>query len=85
VKNEAVIGGITVGGQPSEQELASGRFASVINIRRDTEEGNVTGAVLAGSDVAYTPVPWTAETVTNQDIERIREAVAASDGPVLIH
>jgi protein tyrosine phosphatase (PTP) superfamily phosphohydrolase (DUF442 family) len=30
-------------------------------------------------------VPWTIDTVTNADIDRIRELVASSEGPVLIH
>jgi protein tyrosine phosphatase (PTP) superfamily phosphohydrolase (DUF442 family) len=85
MKNETVIGGITVGGQPSAEELKPGRFTTVVNIRQDDEEGNDTAAVLAGSDVAYAPVPWTIDTVTNADIARIREAVDAADGPVLIH
>jgi protein tyrosine phosphatase (PTP) superfamily phosphohydrolase (DUF442 family) len=85
MKNEAVIDGITVGGQPTEEELKSGRFASVINVRGADEEGNDTGAILAGSDVAYTAVPWTVDTVTNEDIAKVRAAVDASDGPVLIH
>lgn len=85
MKKEAVIGGITVGGQPSEEELTSGRFKTVINIREAAEEGNVSGAVLDGSDVEYFSVPWTIDTVTNDDIDRIREAVAASSEPVLIH
>lgn len=85
MKNETVIGGITVGGQPSAEELTSGRFATVVNIRRDDEAGNDTAAVLDGTDVAYTHVPWTIDTVTNADIARIREAVDGADGPVLIH
>jgi protein tyrosine phosphatase (PTP) superfamily phosphohydrolase (DUF442 family) len=85
MKNEAVIGGITVGGQPSPEELTSGRFQHVVNIRGAEEEGNVTGEVLAGGDVAYTSVPWTIDTVTNDDIDRMRDAIAESEGPVLIH
>ncbi len=85
MKNEAVIDGITVGGQPTAEELKSGRFASVVNLRLDSEVGNDTKAILAGSDVAYTSVPWTADTVTKEDIARIREAVDAAQGPVLIH
>jgi protein tyrosine phosphatase (PTP) superfamily phosphohydrolase (DUF442 family) len=85
MKNETVIGGITVGGQPSAEELTSGRFQTVVNIRGDAEEGNITSGVLAGSDVAYAHVPWTIDTVTKDDIARIREAVDAARGPVLIH
>ena len=85
MKNEAEIHGITVGGQPSADELRSGRFTTVINIRRDAEEGNDTSAVLAGTGVAYTSIPWTIETVTKDDIARIRGAVASATGPVLLH
>ncbi len=85
MKNETMIGGIIVGGQPSAAELTSGRFATVVNIRRSDEEGNITDAALEGSEIAYAHVPWTIDTVTNDDIARIREAVDASGGPVLIH
>jgi len=85
MKNEATIGGITVGGQPSAEELKSGRYGSVINVRRHEEPGNETGAVLAGGAVGYTAVPFTADTVTEADIVRVREAVDAATGPVLIH
>ena len=85
MKNAATIGGIVVGGQPSEDELTSGRFRTVVNIRGDTEEGNDTAEVLAGTDVDYTSVPWTIDTVTKEDIHRIRDAVAGQEGSVLLH
>jgi uncharacterized protein (TIGR01244 family) len=85
MKNETVIGGITVGGQPTAEELTSGRFTTVVNIRQGDEEGNITDAALDGTEIAYAHVPWTIGTVTNDDIARIREAVDAADGPVLIH
>jgi len=85
MKNEATVGGITVGGQPPEAELRSGRFNTVVNIRGDAEAGNTTGATLAGSDISYASVPWTIDVVTKADIEKIRAVVDAADGPVLIH
>ena len=86
MKNEVVIGGITVGGQPSQAELTSGRFQNVVNIRGDAEAGNITADALAGTGVRYTSVPYTSDTITTADIDRIRDAVAASDGgSVLIH
>jgi len=88
MKNEASIGGITVAGQPTQSELAAlrgGRFPTVINLREDSEDGNVTAAELRGSDVDYHAVPWTKDTVTTDDIRRIRDAVENADGPVLIH
>ena len=85
MKNEAIIGGITVGGQPSSEELASGRFTKIVNIRRDDEAGNIDAEALAGSDTAYVCVPWTIDTVTKEDIARIREAIEGSSEGVLIH
>ena len=85
MKNEATIDGITVGGQPTAQELQSGRIGSVVNLRLDDEPGNDTAALLAGTGVAYTSVPLTIDTVTSDDIERVRAAVEAAEGPVLIH
>jgi len=85
MKNAANIGGIIVGGQPSADELTSGRFQTVVNIRGDAEEGNNTADVLAGTDVKYTSVPWTIDTVTKEDIHRIRDAVAGGEGSVLVH
>lgn len=85
MKNETVIGDITVGGQPTAEDVRSGRFATVVNIRGSGEEGNITGDALRESDVTYVHTPWTVDTVTPDDLARIRDAVAASDGPVLIH
>lgn len=85
MKNETMVGQITVGGQPSKDELTSGRFSTVVNLRGDQEEGNDTASVLEGTGVTYASVPWTIDTVTADDIARVRAAVAAADGPVLIH
>jgi protein tyrosine phosphatase (PTP) superfamily phosphohydrolase (DUF442 family) len=85
MKNETTLGGITVGGQPTAEELNSGRFTTVVNIRGRGEDGNITDDVIDRTKVAYTHVPWTIDTVTNEDIARIREAIDAAEGPVLVH
>ena len=85
MKNETTIGGITVGGQPTAEELNSGRFATVVNIRGSSEDGNITDEVIDRTKVAYAHVPWTIDTVTNEDIARIRDAMDAAEGPVLVH
>ncbi len=85
MKNEATIDGITVGGQPDARELTSGRFGTVVNVRGNDEPGNDSAALLAGSGVAYASVPYTADTVTKDDIARVRAAVDRTTGPVLIH
>ncbi len=85
MKNEAVIGGITVGGQPTADEVGGGRFAAVVNVRGHAEPGNDTASYLDGKGIPYTTVPYTIETVTTDDIAQVRAAVEAADGPVLIH
>ena len=85
MKNQTTIGGITVGGQPSADELAGNHYDAVVNIRLDNEDGNETDRYLAGWDTQYSHVPFTGDTVTVGDIEKIRAAVEAAKGPVLIH
>ncbi len=87
MKNEAIIDGITVGGQPTPEELTSGRFAAVVSVRRtDEPDAHITPDTLANTSTPYTSVPYTADTMTRDDIARVREAVAAANGePVLIH
>lgn len=86
MKNEVTIDGITVGGQPTPQELTSGRFAAVISIRKSDEpDAAITPTTLTGSAIPFTSVPWSIDTVTKDDIKVIREAVEAANGPVLIH
>jgi protein tyrosine phosphatase (PTP) superfamily phosphohydrolase (DUF442 family) len=85
MKNETKIGPITIAGQPSADELREGRFETIVNIRRDDEAGNITAETLAGTGVQYAHVPFTSDTVTAEDIDRIGEAVDAAKGPVLVH
>jgi len=85
MRGEATIGGITVGGQPSRDELTSGRFRTVVNVRGAAEDGNDTAAMLSGSDVDYVHVPWTIDTVAPEDIDRMDDAIAGAEGGVLIH
>lgn len=86
MKNETTIGAITVGGQPSSDEVADGRFATVVNLRLPDEDGNQTADYLAGTDTTYVAVPWTASTVTFEDVDRIADAVESTPGgSVLIH
>jgi protein tyrosine phosphatase (PTP) superfamily phosphohydrolase (DUF442 family) len=85
MKNEAIVGGVTVAGQPTAEELLASPYATIVNIRGAAEEGNISAETLAGSDRTYVSVPWTIDTVTKDDIARIREAIEASDGPVLVH
>lgn len=85
IRNEATIGGIVVAGQPTPEELRSGRFSHVINVRPDDEPGNITAAALEGSGVGYTHIPYTAATLTAEHVHRIRDVLAAEPGPTILH
>lgn len=85
MRNEAVIGGIVVAGQPERADLESGRFAHIVNVRPDDEPGNVTAELVRGTPVGYTSVPYTADTLRAEHVERIREVVDSSPGTTLIH
>jgi uncharacterized protein (TIGR01244 family) len=83
VKNEAVLGGIVVGGQPGAADVA--RFGTIVNCRPDDEPGNVTAELVQGTGIAYTSVPFTAETLTAEHIAAMRATLDAATGPTLVH
>lgn len=83
MNNEARVGRIVVGGQPAAEELR--RFGLVVNLRLPDEAGNTTATDIAGSGVAYYAEPLSADTMTPEQIERVRAHVDAASGDVLIH
>ena len=85
MKNEARVGRVIVGGQPSAEELQSGRFSSVVNLREPDEAGNTTAADVAGRALEYHAVPLTAETLSAEHVLRVQRALDAASGEVLIH
>jgi len=85
VKNEANIGGIILGGQPDAADVASGRYGTIINCRPAEEEGNVTGDLVRGTGISYTNIPFTADTLAKEHIDRMRAALDAAKGTTLVH
>jgi protein tyrosine phosphatase (PTP) superfamily phosphohydrolase (DUF442 family) len=85
VKNEATLGGIVVGGQPDADDIASGRFSTIVNCRPDDEPGNVTAELVRDTTIAYTCVPFTADTLAREHIDAMRAALDASEGTALVH
>jgi uncharacterized protein (TIGR01244 family) len=85
VKNEAIIGGIVVGGQPNVADVASGRFSTIINCRPPDEEGNVTGELVRGTDITYANIPFTGDTLSKEHIDRVREVLDDARGTTLVH
>jgi uncharacterized protein (TIGR01244 family) len=85
MKNEAVIGGIVVGGQPDAADIASGRYTTVINCRPASEEGNVTADLVAGTNIHYASVPFTGNTLAKEHIDEIRSILDTAPGTTLVH
>jgi uncharacterized protein (TIGR01244 family) len=85
LKNEAIIGGIVVGGQPDATDVASGRYSTIINCRPDDEVGNVTAALVRGTGITYAGIPFTGATLANHHIDVIRSLLDNATGTVLVH
>ena len=85
MKNESIIGGIVVGGQPDAADIASGRFSTVINCRPPDEEGNVTGELVRGTGITYANVPFTADTISKEHIRQVRAVLDDAHGTTLVH
>jgi uncharacterized protein (TIGR01244 family) len=85
VKNETIIGGIVVGGQPDAADIASGRYANIINCRPDDEEGNVTAALVRGTGINYASIPFTGDTLSKAHIDEMRSVLDKTTGTTLVH
>ncbi len=84
MNNEATIGGIVVGGQPDAADIA--RFSTVINVRPDSEPGNITADLVRGTGITYTTIPYTADTIARHHVDEMRAALdAAAGGTTLVH
>ena len=84
---------LAVAGQPdlaTLRELAGQGYASVINNRPDGEEAGQPGhaaekAAVGEAGLGWHFIPVTGPTIGEADILAFRQAVEASDGPVLAH
>ena len=85
MKNEAIIGGVVVGGQPDAADVRSGRFSTIVNCRPPDEDGNVTGELVRGTGVAYANIPFTGETLAQEHIDQVRAVLDAAPGTTLVH
>jgi protein tyrosine phosphatase (PTP) superfamily phosphohydrolase (DUF442 family) len=86
--NEAKVGGFTVAGQPTEDELQALKQSGcslVLNVRMPDEPGQVDGQTIESCGLSYASVPFTGPTLTAEHVRKIREAVDAAGGSVLIH
>jgi len=85
VQNEATIGGIIVGGQPDAADIASGRYANIINCRPADEAGNVTEELVRGTGITYTSIPFTGDTLSTTHVDEMRSVLDKATGVTLVH
>lgn len=84
---------LVAAGQPDAAVLAGlagSRFAGIVNVRPDGEEGGQIGhekaaAIAREAGLGYAYVPVTSAAITEADIRAFQHAVAATKGPVYAH
>jgi uncharacterized protein (TIGR01244 family) len=91
IPNYSVVNpGLAAGGQPTAeglQQLKGMGFKTVINLRTEKEPGTrEEEAAVTAAGLRYVSVPFTAETLTAQDVDKVAAVLAdAASGPVLLH
>ncbi len=88
--NESRVGEITVAGQPTADEIRGLRaagYTTVVNLRMpdEYEPPQVDEATIRACGLSYAHVPLTGPTLSAEHIRKVREAVEAADGSVLVH
>lgn len=88
MKNEAVIGAITVAGQPTDEEIKALRergFTTLINVRMAGELQEPEGPKAADAGLRYLEAGFTGANLKADHIAEIRQAIDADTGAVAIH
>lgn len=86
--NEARVGAFTVAGQPTEKEfrdLKAAGYTTVVNVRMPEEPGQIDGPSIEAHGLDYVSVPYTGASLSTEHVWKVREAVDAAGGSVLIH
>jgi len=86
MKNEAIVGGQTVCGQPTSDEyekLAAAGYTDVINFRMPEEYESGLPVMPAG--IAYHSIPFTGATLSRDHVGQTRAVLKSSKGKVLVH
>lgn len=84
---------VSVGGQPSEAdiaELCAAGVCTVINLRRPGEQNQpldpvAEGDVATRAGLAYVHIPVDPKNLDPLQVEQVAKAIAASAGPVYVH
>lgn len=90
MKNQAAIGGITVAGQPTDEELRALKaqgYSTVINVRMPDEQDEPEHHKVEAAGLRYVSIPYTIHTLTPEDIAAVRAAIegAPPASKVLTH
>ncbi len=88
-KGKSPADGVLTGGQPSDAQLealADLGYTTVINLRGAEENGSTDPALVESLGMTYVSIPMTsADDVSQENAQRLAEAMAAAEGPVLVH
>jgi uncharacterized protein (TIGR01244 family) len=88
MKNEAVIDGVVVAGQLSDDEIRGlpGRgFGTLVNVRMPSELPEPERPKAEAAGLVYTEVPFTGDTLVFDDVRSVRDALAAGKGRAVVH
>jgi len=88
MKNEAMIEGVIVAGQPSDDEiceLSERGITTLINVRLRQELRDPEGPKAAAAGLEYVEVPFNGDTITFADVHRVREALERAPESSAIH
>ncbi len=88
MKNEAIIDGMTVAGQPTDEEIRNLKargFETLVNVRpgNELDEPEAPKALAAG--LRYAEVGFTGNTLNTEHVRLIKQALVGATGPVVIH
>jgi len=80
---------LLVGGQPTKEQLdrlAELGYTTIVNLRRQDEEGNLDLATIEESGLDYVHIPVAgAEDLDEEHARSLSEAIAAAEGKVVVH
>ena len=93
MKRGAISDRISVGGQPTEEDLKNLKaegFAAIINLRREGEQNQPLdpareGAVAQATGLKYFHIPVNSSDPKREHVEAVKAALDQIEGPVFVH
>ena len=93
MKRGAISNRISVGGQPTEEDLKNLKaegFAAIINLRREGEQNQPLdpareGAVAQATGLKYFHIPVNSSDPKREHVEAVKAALDQIEGPVFVH